>query len=90
MIVLTSAEARVVRGRSPRNPSVSIEPVPLRDGRWVVPETVLDELLNTDVSDWLRQRPQERVPQRLFYTGALRSDVIAKMARLRGAVEGRA
>lgn len=82
MILLTKAEAKRVRGRSPRNPRVVIEPTPLRNGLYAVPESVLADPANGDIADWLSQRPSvDRVPKRLFYSGALKSDSMVLRAK---------
>lgn len=90
MIVLTSAEARRARGRSPRDPRVAIEPVPLRNGSWILPESVLEEAANGDIADWLSKRPcVKRIPRRLFFDGTQRHDAMVLAVKRRFAAAHR-
>jgi len=53
MIVLTREEAETVLGPSPIQPDSALEPVPLKDGTYVLPEDVLDDPANADVAAFL-------------------------------------
>jgi hypothetical protein len=53
MISLTREEAEYVLGKSPSHEHHALEPVPLKDGTYVLPEDVLDGEENADVYDFL-------------------------------------
>ena len=53
MILLTREEAETVLGPSPTAPESALEPAPLMDGTYVLPEDVLDDPANADVYDFL-------------------------------------
>jgi hypothetical protein len=53
MILLTREEAESVLGPSPTAPESALEPAPLMDGSYVLPEDVLDDPANDDVYDFL-------------------------------------
>jgi hypothetical protein len=56
MIVLNRAEAEYVLGLSPTHPESALEPAPLMDGSYVLPDDVLDDEANADVVDYLTDR----------------------------------
>jgi hypothetical protein len=53
MILLTREEAESVLGPSPSHPASALEPAPLMDGTYVLPEDVLDDPANADVVGFL-------------------------------------
>jgi len=53
MIVLTREEAETILGPSPTHPQSALEPVPLRDGTYVLPDDVVDDPANADVEVFL-------------------------------------
>lgn len=61
MIVLTAEEAWRVRGRSPKDAGRALDPVPLRDGRFMLGEEVLDDPANGDVREFLAALPREDI-----------------------------
>lgn len=65
VIVLTAAEMEKVRGRSPVKDGCEIDPVALKDGRFMLGPQVLDDPAHDDVREFLRSRPLvplERLP----------------------------
>lgn len=68
MIILTADEAANVRGRSPKDRGRAIEPVPLKDGRFMLGEEVLDDPSNTDVREFLASLPREPVEKLPVYS----------------------
>jgi len=57
VLVLDPPEAEKVRGRSPKDGSKVIDPVPLKDGRFYLGLGVLDDPSHEDVRDFLRSMP---------------------------------
>lgn len=53
MINLTKENAEYVLGVSPTHPHNALEPAPLMDGTYVLPEEVLDDPANADIHDFL-------------------------------------
>ena len=53
MIILTNEEAAKVRGISPTNSFAAIEPVPLKDGTYMLGEQVLADPAHADVETLL-------------------------------------
>lgn len=58
MIVLTAGEAEKVRGRSPKDEGQALDPVPLKDGRFMLAEDVLDDPAHDDVRGFLAMLPR--------------------------------
>lgn len=56
MIVLTLAEALQVRGKSPNKPGSIIEPIPLKNGLFMLGEQVLNDPANADIKSYLEAR----------------------------------
>lgn len=57
MIILTADEAAKVTGVSPTHPWSAIEPVPLKDGSYMLHEDVLLDPAHADVHDFLKDKP---------------------------------
>jgi hypothetical protein len=53
MILLTREEAEAVLGPSPTAPESALEPAPLMDGTYVLPEDVIADPANADVEAFL-------------------------------------
>jgi len=70
MIVLTAEDAGKVRGRSPADSGRALYPVPLKDGRFILGEEVLDDPANADVRDFLAAMPREPLERLPIYTEA--------------------
>lgn len=58
MIILTSAEADKVRGRSPSKSYAALDPVPLKDGTYMLHEDVLADPAHADVAAFLGGLPK--------------------------------
>jgi hypothetical protein len=63
MIILTAEDADKVAGLSPTNSHASIEPVPLKNGTFMLNEDVLDDPAHADVREFLQSLPKRPVPQ---------------------------
>jgi hypothetical protein len=50
MIILSAADAAKVRGVSPTNSQAALDPMPLRDGTFYLPDEVLNDPAHTDVA----------------------------------------
>jgi hypothetical protein len=70
MIVLTAEEAEKVRGRSPKDGGHTLDPAPLKDGRYMLGEEVLDAPAHDDVRDFLAALPREPLEKLPVYTEA--------------------
>lgn len=57
MIILTAKEADKVRGISPSDRRAALDPIPLKDGAFVLGEHVLDDPVHADVKDFLSALP---------------------------------
>lgn len=68
MIILTAEEAEKVRGLSPTRPGHALDPVPLKDGRFMLGEQVLDDPAHADVRDLLAALPREGYDELPHYT----------------------
>lgn len=53
-IILTADQAAKVRGRSPKAPWCAIDPQPLKDGTFALPEAVLTDPAHEDVAPLLK------------------------------------
>lgn len=84
MIVLTADEAEKVQGRSPKDAAKALRPVPLKDGRFMLGEQVLDDPAHADVRDFLERLPREPIERLPLYTedDALPADRLADVASL--------
>jgi len=82
VIVLTAAEAEKVRGLSPRKGGHSIEPVPLKDGRFILGAEVLDDPAHDDVRDFLASLPRSDIEKLPIYTDADEQPEAVEVARL--------
>lgn len=58
VIVLTAEQADAVRGLSTVAPHAALEPVPLADGRFMLPVEVLSDPAHADKRDLLAPLPQ--------------------------------
>ncbi|CAB4165289.1 hypothetical protein UFOVP833_44 [uncultured Caudovirales phage] len=56
LVVLTEAEAAVVRGKS--GPMAEIMPIPLKDGTFILGTEVFDDPAHTNRVGWLKGRPE--------------------------------
>lgn len=61
MIILTAEDAAKVTGTSPTHPWAALEPVPLADGNYILPEDVLYDPAHADVAPFLATMPIEDV-----------------------------
>lgn len=57
MIVLTADEAAKVRGISPTQENAGLDPVPLKDGTFILGEEVLSDPAHADVRAFLAKLP---------------------------------
>ena len=57
MIILTTEDADKVRGISPTKGFAALDPVPLKDGTFMLPDEVLTDLAHADVKDFLAGLP---------------------------------
>lgn len=57
MIILTSQQAAQVRGISPTVSYAALDPVPLRDGTFMLPEEVINDPAHADVKALLQSCP---------------------------------
>ncbi len=57
MIILTSAQASKVVGISPSDHGAALQPQPLRDGTWTLPEEVMADKAHADVAPFLATLP---------------------------------
>jgi hypothetical protein len=73
MISLTRADAESVLGPSPTHPHSALEPAPLKDGSYVLPEDVLDDEANADVHDFLADKviPGDPTPEQTWDFGTM-------------------
>ena len=73
MILLTRAEAENVLGPSPTTPHSALEPAPLKDGNYVLPEDVLDDPANADVAAFLSTKivPGDPTPEQSWDFGTM-------------------
>jgi len=62
MIVLTREEAETVLGPSPSHPHSALEPAPLMDGTYVLPDETIEDPANADVSGFLAEHWTEGNP----------------------------
>lgn len=67
MIILTPDQADLVRGVSPISPWAALDPVPLKDGTFILPEDVLADPAHADVADFLGGLPTGDIDPSLFY-----------------------
>lgn len=67
MIVLTAEDADKVRGRSPKDRGAALDPVPLKDGRFMLGEQVLDDPAHEDARDFLAALPREPIEKLPVY-----------------------
>ncbi|MCW5719328.1 MAG: hypothetical protein KIS68_16030 [Bauldia sp.] len=74
MIILTTEQATKVRGRSPRDNGHALNPVPLKDGRFMLGEQVLNDPAHDDVQEFLVLLPREPLEGLPVYTEADASD----------------
>lgn len=58
MIILTDEQAAIVRGVSPHDGGAMLDPVPLKDGAWMLGEQVLDDPAHADVREFLAALPK--------------------------------
>lgn len=70
MIVLTPDEADKVRGLSPQKAGHGLAPVPLKDGRFMLPEDVLSDPAHADARDFLAALPVAPLEKLPVYTDA--------------------
>lgn len=70
MIILDADQAAKVRGRSPRDDGHALDPVPLKDGRFMLGEGVLDDPAHEDVWDFLLSLPTEPLEKLPVFTEA--------------------
>lgn len=70
MIVLTAEQASAVRGRSPEDAGAALDPVPLKDGRFMLGDEVLSDPAHEDVWPLLAKLPVEPVEKLPTYTEA--------------------
>jgi len=78
MIILTAEQADKVRGISPTHKFAALNPVPLKDGTYMLPEEVLDDLAHIDVRLFLLTLPKASVSKALMYgTSSLEDPVKA-------------
>lgn len=85
VIILTAQQAARVRGRSPTSPYAAIDPVPLRDGTFMVSESVLNDPAHADVAAFLKTLPTATVTAADRYfawrTGDTRQTFLARHAQ---------
>lgn len=55
-LILTNAEADVVRGKS--GPMAEIMPIPLKDGTFIIGTDVFDDPVHANRVGWLKGRPE--------------------------------
>lgn len=83
MIVLTAEEASKVEGRSPKDAGCALKPAPLKDGRFMLGEEVLDDPAHSDARDFLATLPREPLGKLPVYTEAdEQSEPTIEIARL--------
>jgi hypothetical protein len=56
-IILTAEQAEKVRGISPTNPNAALDPIPLKDGTFMLPKEVLTDPAHADVKELLSTLP---------------------------------
>jgi hypothetical protein len=73
MISLTRSEAEYVLGVSPTHEHSALEPAPLKDGTYVLPEDILDDEANADVHDFLVDHvvPGDPAPEQVWDFGTM-------------------
>lgn len=67
MIILTAAEADKVRGISPTNTRAAIDPIPLKDGTFMLGENVLNDPAHADAKTFLKTLPTVTVKASNIY-----------------------
>ena len=82
MIVLTAEEAEKIKGRSPKDGGCALDPVPLKDGRFMLGEEVLDDPAHDDVRELLSSLPRSDIEKLPTYTEADEQPEAVEVARL--------
>lgn len=84
MIILTAAQASKVRGISPIDGCSALDPIPLKDGTFALPDEVIDDPAHEDVQALLQSCPKGLVLKANTYNSAQPGDTAvaakAKMA----------
>lgn len=68
MIILTEEEVIKVVGISPKDSYARIEPVPLKDGTYMLGEEVLEDPKHDDLMEILSNLPRKDIKELLVYT----------------------
>lgn len=82
VLVLDPPEAEKVRGRSPKDGGCALDPVPLKDGRFMLGEEVLDDPAHEDVRDFLAAMPREPLEKLPSYTEDDAAPEVVEVAKL--------
>jgi hypothetical protein len=67
VIILTAEDAGKVRGRSPSDKTAALDPVPLKDGTFLLGEEVLADPAHADVRDLLAALPVKEIDPALIF-----------------------
>lgn len=85
MIILSDDQGTKVRGISPTDQHAALDPVPLKDGTWMLPEVALSDKAHADVAGFLATLPTvKQVDPSLIYDGAQPADDSAVAAKTAG------
>lgn len=63
MIIMTRDQAEKVTGTSPTNGRAALEPVALKDGTFMLPESVLEDPAHDDAKEFLTALPRKQTEE---------------------------